>query len=270
MGTANATTELSAQVGRVPWYQRISLPGGVTTPGRIDTQRALERIPFPETLEGKRALDIGTQDGFWAFEMERRGAAEVVATDVADWMKGDRPLLARENPPPETSNGEPTAFEIAHRALGSKVERREISIYDLSPEAIGEFDFVFLGSILIHLRDPIGAMAAARTVTKGELLVNDGISFPLTMLRPGRPATRLVGSGGWWSVPNLAGLKRMVEAAGFEIEDSGGPYRLPLGRSTLGLDRSLHGVPNRGRLGRLPRYVFGLPHAWIRAVPRPG
>jgi len=39
-----------------------------------------ERLPWPD-LRGARCLDIGTADGFWAFEMERRGAADVLATD---------------------------------------------------------------------------------------------------------------------------------------------------------------------------------------------
>src|ERR687891_571158 len=50
-----------------------------------------------------------------------------------------------------------------------EMERRELSVYDLSPEAVGEFDFVFIGNVLVHLRDPIGALQAAHTVTRGEL-----------------------------------------------------------------------------------------------------
>lgn len=34
--------------------------------------------------EGMCALNVGTWDGFWAFEMERRGA-EVVALNLDDW-----------------------------------------------------------------------------------------------------------------------------------------------------------------------------------------
>ena len=39
-------------------------------------------------VAGKHCLDVGTFDGFLAFEMERRGAAEVVCTDIpshSDW-----------------------------------------------------------------------------------------------------------------------------------------------------------------------------------------
>jgi hypothetical protein len=35
----------------------------------------VERLPWPSSLAGMRCLDIGTMDDFWAFELERRGAA---------------------------------------------------------------------------------------------------------------------------------------------------------------------------------------------------
>ncbi|PWU24508.1 MAG: TIGR04290 family methyltransferase, partial [Candidatus Rokuibacteriota bacterium] len=31
-------------------------------------------MPWPAALSGQRWLDVGTMGGFWAFEMERRGA----------------------------------------------------------------------------------------------------------------------------------------------------------------------------------------------------
>ena len=39
---------------------------------------------------------MGTWDGFWAFEMERRGAAEVHAIDVLDPYSWDWPERADE------------------------------------------------------------------------------------------------------------------------------------------------------------------------------
>src|SRR3954452_4256820 len=62
------------------WWHVIDLPDGSTTPGAWDLRPLSEELPWPD-VHGKRCLDIGTADGFWAFEMERRGAAEVLATD---------------------------------------------------------------------------------------------------------------------------------------------------------------------------------------------
>jgi 2-polyprenyl-3-methyl-5-hydroxy-6-metoxy-1,4-benzoquinol methylase len=74
--------DLAAEVARARWYHGMELPGGIVTPGDYDLPDTARRIPLPASLAGKRCLDVGTRDGFWAFEMERRGAAEVVGIDV--------------------------------------------------------------------------------------------------------------------------------------------------------------------------------------------
>jgi hypothetical protein len=79
-----------------PWYHTIELAPGAVTSGVVDQRPAANRV-LPATLAGLRCLDVGTFDGFWAFEMERRGAAEVVASDVAsfDALDWSRPARAR-------------------------------------------------------------------------------------------------------------------------------------------------------------------------------
>lgn len=63
----------------------------------------------------------------------------------------------------------------------------ELAIYELSPELVGEFDFAFIGSLLLHPRDPVAALASVRSVLKGELLSVDAISPLLTALHPNQP-----------------------------------------------------------------------------------
>ena len=65
------------------WYHTIELGDGVVTEGIFDHRPVVDRYMIPADLCGMRCLDVGTMDGFWAFEMERRGAAEVVAADLA-------------------------------------------------------------------------------------------------------------------------------------------------------------------------------------------
>src|SRR5687768_10154878 len=141
------------------WYHTIELPGGEVTPGHYDKRTTVDRIGFPASLEGKRCLDVGTSDGFWAFLMEKRGAAEVVALDIDDPADYDWPLPAPEDPR-RLANREPGPnpnFLRAHAALNSKVERINCLVYDASPEKLGgKFDFVFMGSLALHLRDPVG------------------------------------------------------------------------------------------------------------------
>jgi tRNA (mo5U34)-methyltransferase len=254
--------DLAARVKALTWYHTIDLPGGVTTPGLFDVRGAVGRLPLPESLEGKRCLDIGTCDGFYAFELERRGAAEVVAIDLSD--PGRRDLT----PGVQSAEGATTralqTFALAHEAFGSKVEWHDLSVYDLSPERVGTFDLVFMGSLLLHLRDPVGALQAVRSVTRGEFLSYDVVSPLLSVLLPRSPAARLHGHVRmeWW-IPNKAGRRREIEAAGFEVVDSGGVswVKNPLANwNWRGVRRRPIGAPLLA--------LKGVPHTWVLARPR--
>ncbi|HVS29335.1 MAG TPA: class I SAM-dependent methyltransferase [Solirubrobacteraceae bacterium] len=254
---------LRAEVAAAHWYHSIELPGQITTPGEYDLSHALARVPLPHSLEGMRCLDVGTRDGFWAFEMERRGAGEVIAIDLDDPTRydwpGDAPKLDAAGHDRHAASQ--AAFGIAHRALRSRVQRRDFSVYDLEPQSIGRFDFAFIGTLLLHLRDPVGALAAIRRVLDGQLLSNDVCSPAMTVLHPRRPAAELLMREiPFWSIPNVAGRLRIVEAAGFEILRSGRPYLMGYG---AGWRRE------RPRL-RLNELVLrlGAPHTWILAQPR--
>jgi tRNA (mo5U34)-methyltransferase len=209
---------LREEVAGHEWYHTLELAPGVTTPGWFDTRKVVGRLPLPETLSGRRCLDVGTFDGFWAFEMERRGAAEVVAIDVLDPAKWDWPA----NSPPEwiaslaRRKAGGRGFELAHRALGSTVRRLELSVYELDEADVGTFDFVYLGSLLMALRDPLGALKRIRGVCTGQLLVVDNIDLPLSLAFRRRPVASLEARGRpWWWKPNVAALVRMIESAGF-------------------------------------------------------
>src|SRR6185503_9102837 len=121
-------------------------------------------LHLPESLAGKTALDVGTCDGFWAFEMEDRGA-QVTAIDVETWRDFDFLPWVREAQGPERDNRTGGRFRLARAMRGSSVERKICSVYDLSPE-LGTFDFVFCGSLLMHLQNPLWALVNICSVTK--------------------------------------------------------------------------------------------------------
>jgi tRNA (mo5U34)-methyltransferase len=208
--------DLLEQVRSLTWYHTIELPGGVTTPGQFDHQELLPRYGFPADMTGKRALDVATFNGFWAFHMESLGA-DVVAIDLDDPREWDFPTPIR---PDVDSLGElppiGRGFEIASKALGSKVQRVGRSVYDLDPDVDGSFDFVHCGDVLVHLRQPLRALEAIRSVTTGQLLLSDGIDVDLPRGAFG-PTTQYL--GGWddvvWWVPSLDALAQMVIDAGF-------------------------------------------------------
>jgi tRNA (mo5U34)-methyltransferase len=230
-----AAADISAEVRSQPlWYHTLELGDGVVTPGWFDLRPIADALPWPD-VDGKRCLDVGTYDGFFAFELERRGAAEVVATDIADHRDWDWPpkLRAsgseylRELAGPDKTRG----FQIAHRALRSKVEHRLISIYDLAPETVGTFDVVVCGGLMLHLRDPLRALQAIRSVCTESFLSAEAIALGLTVRHPRLPLAKIDGLSSQlkWFVPNAAGHARMVESAGFKIERRPRPYAEPFG-----------------------------------------
>lgn len=262
---------LAREIADVEWYHTLELAPGVVTPGWHDTRPIVGQIPFPASLAGMRCLDVGTFDGFWAFEMERRGAAEVVAIDILDPEQWDWPAGSEAETIATIGRrkGRGEGFEIARRALGSSVRRLERSVYDLDESDAGRFDMIYLGSLLVHLRDPVQALERLRDVCDGTMIVVDGIDLALSLLLPRLPIATLDARGRpWWWYPNQAGLGRLIEAAGFELTD--GPRRLymPPGRGQPLASFSPKLLANRDGRHSLVVARKGDPHAVAVARPR--
>jgi tRNA (mo5U34)-methyltransferase len=66
------------------WHQRFELAPGVWTPGTSPVPWLCDLAKIPEDVSGLTALDVGTTNAGTAFELERRGAARVVAIDIYD------------------------------------------------------------------------------------------------------------------------------------------------------------------------------------------
>jgi tRNA (mo5U34)-methyltransferase len=256
------------EVAQREWYHTMELAPGVETPGFFDHRPLLRKLPIPASLDGQRCLDIGTFDGFWAFEMERRGAAEVIAADIHhpmawDWPAGADPLAIEAL---ERRKQAGRGFEIASAALGSQVQKVDASVYDLDPEVHGRFDFVFMGSLLLHLRDPIRALERVRSVCRGQFLTIDAVDPLLTLMHPRRPISFLEGTARpWWWKPNLRGYEQMVRSAGFDILQGPTMFLIPPGaevRSKRVPWRALRAY--EGRQAFIRRHA-GDPHAYILA-----
>jgi tRNA (mo5U34)-methyltransferase len=249
------------------WYHTMELRPGIVTPGWFDLRSVMNRMPWPD-VRGRRCLDIGTYDGFLAFELERRGASEVVATDIASHDLWDWPHELRSRGlefMDEFSGPKGRGFEVASRAYSSSVRREEISVYDLTPECVGMFDVVVCGTLMLHLRDPFRALAAIHSVCAGVLLSAEQIELGLTLAHRRTPITSLEHIREvQWHVPNLAGHRQMIEASGFDIEQAPRPYSVPLG---VAHPPSAAG-PLRRLVCRLATGRYGIPHSAVLARPR--
>jgi tRNA (mo5U34)-methyltransferase len=209
--------EIEAAIRSIPnWYHRIEVAPGIVTPGINDTPAYFSLFQFPDDCTGLRVLDLGTRDGFFAFEFERRGA-EVLAVD---YFPADA-----------------TGFTVAARLLGSKVPHLQANIYDISPMKHGQFDIVLILGLIYHLPDPMLALNLCRQLCTGRLyletqvidralLKQDGTFTTLDSLNPELLANPIMqfyprnalnnDFTNYWA-PNEMCMRRMLEENLFEV-----------------------------------------------------
>lgn len=228
---------LRREVEKIKWWHRIDLGRGIVTPGVDATPQRLAEIRMPETLAGFMVLDIGAWDGFFSFEAERRGARRVLATDSFCWDGGGW--------------GTKAGFELARRALGSKVEDKWIEVLDLSPETVGVFDLVLFLGVLYHLKHPLLALERIASVTRGHLIMQTQVDL-VAIKRPAiafYPTTELNGDPTNWSGPNPAAVIAMLHHVGFD--------RVEILSKSFPDDVALDGIETVG-----PNHITV--HAWKR------
>jgi SAM-dependent methyltransferase len=152
-------TEILAQLERYKFYHIIPLTPTISTDGVKDFARhhppiirQMDKIDF----KGKRVVDIGCRDGLFCFEAEKRGAAEVLGIDNC------------------LSIG---ALEFLIPYFKSKVQLREMGLYDLNTEEHGSFDVVLFPGVLYHLRYPFTALKTLADLLPdgGRMIIETGI-----------------------------------------------------------------------------------------------
>lgn len=176
-------------------------------------------------MAGRRCLDAASSNGFWAFEFERRSGT-VVALDIpsiADWdFPAGTPPLGTTRPDELAA----TAFEIAHRSLGSRVQLVRRNLYAMNPDDLGTFDFVHMADVLLHLRNPLDALRRLRALT-----APGGMALVTDVFDPSRRDMVMQYRGGfenliWWT-PSLDCLVQLVYDAGFTTVDVITTYTIP-------------------------------------------
>ena len=191
--TPDDAEAVQAALASVRWYHRIEVRPGVVTPGINDCQTTLRLLDLPADCSGLRVLDIGTRDGFFAFEMERRGA-DVLAIDFD----------------PRAAN----SFALASRLLDSRVPFRQANVYNLDPEEIGTFDIVLFLGVIYHLPDPLGALRNIRRLCRSRMYLE---TFAIDHHLPLPGGTKLDMTE---SFPELTGVPLMCFFRGSSFNDN--------------------------------------------------
>lgn len=155
------STEISQKIKSVAhWYHQIEIAPGIVTPGINPCREVLKRLGLPVDCKGLSVLDIGARDGFFSFELERRGA-EVLAVD---YESPDR-----------------TGFNVARDLLGSHIKYEVANVYELSPERFGTFDIVLFLGVLYHLRNPLLALDKIWSVCKDTMWLESHVMDEATV-----------------------------------------------------------------------------------------
>jgi tRNA (mo5U34)-methyltransferase len=147
------------------WFHTFALAPDVYTPGIARDHRY--RIPAltPERLAGKRVLDVGTFDGFYAFLAEARGATRVVGVDNEQYVAWVNGRFGVDLAPA-------AGFDAIHAALDSNVAYERLDVVDV--DRLDEtFDLALCFGMLHRVTDPVGVLRAlAATLDPGgEILV---------------------------------------------------------------------------------------------------
>jgi tRNA (mo5U34)-methyltransferase len=226
---ARSAEELRALVAaHGTWMYRFDLGHGVQTPLHDEyldeVHRTRWRMLLPELrrrFDGRwgdvRVLDSACNEGWFAFEVAKLGAREVVGFDARE-ANIDKARLVKA--------------QLEVDAVSFRVD----DIFNVSPDRYGTFDLVLCLGLMYHLEDPMGALRRLRSVATGALVIDTEVARAGTTIEVERgPNVGVVATPdafaviaepqfrwnplnsvtGLSFVPNLSALTTMLRHAGF-------------------------------------------------------
>ncbi len=149
-----------------PWFHCIDLGNGIVTKTESAIGEPVEhprptwekvRACLPAELSGKTVLDVGCNAGFYSLEMKRRGASRVLGID------SQRNLIRQA--------------EFVRDVNGLEIDYRKMSVYDLDPHVIGQFDVTLALGLLYHCKHLVLALEKLFIVTR-KLMVLETAIYP--------------------------------------------------------------------------------------------
>jgi tRNA (mo5U34)-methyltransferase len=206
-----------------PWFHNLHLPSGhATAPdhplGDFPSFKWAEIAGHvPVDLTGKRALDIGCNAGFYAFQLAARGA-EVLAIDMDEHYLAQARWAARQLDP------------------DGRIEFRRAQVYDLV-DVEATFDVVLFLGVLYHLRYPLLALDVVADKTAGTLVLqtltmpgDEPVDPPAdlsidereALTRPGWPRAAFIehrladDPTNWWAADDAC-VQAMVRSTGLRV-----------------------------------------------------
>lgn len=183
------TEEQKKEIESLFWWHRIELEPGYVTPGVCPhgTGTDIEtRFGLLKRLDGLSVLDVGTFDGLFAFECEKRGAESVMAIDIYQRCAGQLNDVDSNKP-----------FQLAKKILNSNVQFKFTSLEDFERFEnpfiynYSTFDLILYYGVMYHIENPLGAVKKLMSLINpgGTILLETTIStksdLPIMEYRPG-------------------------------------------------------------------------------------
>jgi tRNA (mo5U34)-methyltransferase len=199
-------TRIVETMNSMTWYHKIELAPGLVTPGYPWEALWDPMLAYHRTVDfaGKRVLEIGCWDGYWSFEAEKLGAAQVWATDDMSQRRRQTRTVA-----------------FAIECLGSRVRYRDdVSVYAVDSCFPEKFDIVIFYGVFYHLRYPALALAKLRRVLApgGLLLVETAALLDTddTLMRWGHERI-YANDRSTWNAPSIPCLRLLLESSYFDV-----------------------------------------------------
>ena len=213
------------------FYHTMELPGYGTIEGHWDLRGSEDVYLGPAEFDGRPAFDVGPGTGYLSFEMARRGA-RVIALEWDERAQSDFGLIPYSDYESHFKVSYPqkiderranilalrNSFLLAQRALRTEIPIYTGDVVRTAPPL--EADVAFLGCILLHLRDPVGAIYnIARGVREAIVITDLTCDMPTSF--DGPPAALFLPSktdggnvGTWWYL-SPAALRQILTVVGF-------------------------------------------------------
>jgi hypothetical protein len=159
------------------FYHTVDIPGHGVVQGQWDLRGREADYLGHAPLAGRSVLEIGPASGHLSFWMEAQGA-EVTAFDLSEDSVWD--FVPFEGLDLDAANATrrvhlrrlQNSWWFQREALKAKAKAVYGTVYDIDA-SLGRFDVVTLNSVLLHLRDPMGAMIKAASVCDRTLVVTE-------------------------------------------------------------------------------------------------
>ena len=242
---------------RTWFYHRTTLPEIGEVGEAWDLRDCTDAYLGNYGFEGKRVLDVGCASGYLSFEMEKRGA-EVVSFDIddgANWNVVPHFQLRDELPEIRAAQSDvlvrqKRAYWLAHRLLDSRAKANYGDIYAMDDD-LGEFDVIYYGMVIGHLRDPYQALYQGAKRCREAIIVTSIFEVndtPRAGFIPSGERWDNLGIKSWWS-PTTGLMKSMLGTLGFEVVDIVESHPIVLAE---GLSTDRPDMPSGRRHARLP------------------